>query len=149
VIADAGTRHGLALPLLPEATVQRVRDLIPPFGASQNPIDVTMEITVNPAMVGKVAEVVLAEECIDALVVLMTTNADPPALAVARGVVGAAAAGDKPVIVARVGAEFLAPESVPYYRASRIPLFPMPDRAVRALKAMVSYGAHIANAPQE
>jgi acyl-CoA synthetase (NDP forming) len=149
VIADECARHGLILPLLPETTERRVRDLIPAFGASQNPIDVTMEITVNPAMVGNVAEVVLAEECIDALVVLMTTNADPPALEVTRGVVRAAAASDKPVIVARVGAEFLAPDSVAYYRSSRIPLFPMPDRAVRALKAMVDYGAHVANALQE
>jgi acyl-CoA synthetase (NDP forming) len=149
VIADECARHGLTLPSLPKATVQRVRALIPPFGASQNPIDVTMEITVNPTMVGRVAEVLLAEECIDALVVLMTTNADPPALEVARGVVGAAAAGEKPVIVVRVGAEFLAPDSVPYYRASRIPLYPMPDRAVRALTAMVEYGVRITNAPGE
>lgn len=149
VIADECARHGLVLPLLPEATERSVRDLIPAFGASQNPIDVTMEITVNPAMVGNVAEVLLAEECVDALVVLMTTNADPPALEVTRGVVRAAAAGTKPVIVARVGAEFLAPDSVAYYRASRIPLYPMPDRAVRALKAMVDYGVHVANVPQE
>jgi acyl-CoA synthetase (NDP forming) len=68
---------------------------------------------------------------------------------VARGVVSAAATSDKPVIVVRVGAEFLAPDSVPYYRASRIPLYPMPDRAVRALKAMVDYGARRANTPRE
>jgi acyl-CoA synthetase (NDP forming) len=149
VIADECARHGLELPLLPEATRQRVRELIPPFGASQNPIDVTMEITVNPAMVGRVAQVLLAEDRVDALVVLMTTNADPPALEVTRGVVRAASAGAKPVIVVRVGAEFLAPDSVAQYRAARIPLFPMPDRAVRVLRAMVDYGAQIANPPGE
>jgi acyl-CoA synthetase (NDP forming) len=41
--------------------------------------------------------------------------------------------------VARTGAEFLAPDSIPFYQAARIPLFAMPDRAVRALRAMVDY----------
>jgi len=96
-----------------------------------------MEITVNPGMVGQVCEILLEEPGVDALIVLMTTNADPPARVVAEGVVHAARASAKPVIVARVGAEFLAPASIAYYQESRIPLFPMPDRAVKALKAMV------------
>ncbi len=137
VIADECARQGLQIPLLPAETVARIARIIPPFGVSQNPIDVTMEITVNPGMVGQVSEILLEESCIDALIVLMTTNADPPARVVAEGVVHAARAGGKPVIVARVGAEFLAPAAIAYYRESRIPLFPMPDRAVKALKAMV------------
>jgi acyl-CoA synthetase (NDP forming) len=139
VIADECARHGLALPALAGATERRVREIIPPFGASQNPIDVTMEITVNPGMVGQVTALLLAEETIDAVLVMMTTNADPPALEVARGVAHAAEGSGKPVIVARTGAEFLAPDSVAFYQAARIPLFPMPDRAVRALRAMADY----------
>ena len=140
VIADECARHGLELPLLPPDTVERIAQIVPPFGVSQNPIDVTMEITVNPGMVGRAAEVLLEEPCVDALVVLMTTNADPPALEVARGVVRAARASSKPVLVTRVGAEFLAPASIAYYQESRIPLFPIPDRAVKALKTMIDVG---------
>jgi acyl-CoA synthetase (NDP forming) len=140
VIADECARHGLALPALAEETERRVRAIIPPFGASKNPIDVTMEITVNPGMVGQVAALLLADGQIDALIVMMATNADPPALDVARGVARAAAGSHKPVVVARTGAEFLAPDSIAHYQAARIPLFPMPDRAVRALKAMMDYG---------
>jgi acyl-CoA synthetase (NDP forming) len=92
-------------------------------------------------MVGEVAALLLAEETIDALLVMMTTNADPPALEVARGVARAAEGGTKPVIVARTGAEFLAPDSVAFYQTSRIPLYPMPDRAVRAIRAMADYSA--------
>ncbi|MFN8511968.1 MAG: acetate--CoA ligase family protein [Chloroflexia bacterium] len=140
VIADECARHGLELPALLEETERRVREIIPPFGASKNPIDVTMQITVKPGMVGQVAALLLAEEQIDAVLVMMTTNADPPALEVARGVAAAAAGSDKPVVVARTGAEFLAPDSIAFYQEARIPLFPMPDRAVRAIKAMVDYG---------
>jgi acyl-CoA synthetase (NDP forming) len=140
VIADECARHGLELPLLPSETVARIAEVVPPFGVSQNPIDVTMQVTADPSMVGRVAEIVLAEDVVDALIVLMTTNADPPALTVAEGVVRAAGATMKPVLVARVGAEFLAPASVAYYAENRIPLFPMPDRAVKALRAMAEAG---------
>jgi acyl-CoA synthetase (NDP forming) len=137
VIADECARHGLELPPLPAGTVERITEIVPPFGVSQNPVDVTIEITRNPGMIGQVAEIMLAEQSIDALVVLMTTNADPPALEVARGIVRAAGGSDKPVLLARVGAEFLAPASIACYRDARIPLVPMPDRVVRALRAMV------------
>ncbi len=137
VIADECARHGLDLPLLRPETVERIREIIPPFGASQNPIDVTIEINRNPEMIGQAAEVLLAGDEIDALVILMTTNADPPALSVAEGVIRAAHGSDKPVLVARVGAEFLAPASIARYREAGIPLVPMPDRVVKALRAMI------------
>jgi acyl-CoA synthetase (NDP forming) len=98
---------------------------------------VTVEVTRNPEMIGQVTEILLAEATIDAVVVLLTTNADPPALAVAQAVAQAVAGTDKPVLVTRVGAEFLAPASVAFYREARMPLFSMPDRAVKALRAMV------------
>jgi acyl-CoA synthetase (NDP forming) len=141
VIADECARHGLEVPLLADATLAQIRAIIPPFGAAQNPVDVTVEVTRNPEMIGQVTELLLADEGIDAVVVLMTTNADPPALTVAQGVVRAVKGATKPVIVTRVGAEFLAPASVALYQESRLPLYPMPDRAVKALRAMVEIGA--------
>ena len=137
MIADECARHGLELPVLDHATVEQIAALIPPFAVSQNPVDVTIEITRNPAMIGQVAEILLPHEAVDALIVLMTTTAAPPALEVAKGVVRAADASDKPVLLARVGAEFLAPASIDYYREARIPLVPMPDRVVKALRALV------------
>jgi acetate---CoA ligase (ADP-forming) len=137
VIADECARHGLELPLLRPATVERIRQLIPPFGASQNPIDVTVEINRNPEMIGQIAGILLDGDEIDVLVILMTTNADPPAIKVADGVISAAQGASKPVLVARVGAEFLAPASIARYREAGIPLVPMPDRVVRAVRAMV------------
>jgi len=137
VIADECARHGLELPLLRPETVERIRQLIPPFGASQNPIDVTVEINRNPAMIGQTAEILLCSDEIDVLVILMTTNADPPAIKVAEGVISAARGAAKPVLVARVGAEFLAPASIALYREAGIPLVPMPDSVVKAVRAMV------------
>lgn len=76
---------------------------------SDNPVDMTMEITVNARVVGQVAEKVREDDEVDALIVLITKNADPPAFDVARGVVKAARSSTDPVIVARLAAQFLAP----------------------------------------
>lgn len=139
VVADECERHGLTIPLLSHSAQARIASLIPPYGAAQNPVDVTMQINVNPQMIGQVLDAMAAEGTIDALLVMLTTNADPPATEVARGVVQVARHSDKPVLVARVGAEFLAPQALSHYRKHRIPVFPMPDRAVKALKAMTDY----------
>lgn len=140
VVADECARHGLELPAFGAEAHRRIAALIPSFGVSQNPIDMTMEITVNPSVAGRLAEIVLEDPGIDALIVLLTTNADPPAFEIAKGVVNAARGSDKPVLVTRVGAEFLAPRSVAFYRESHIPLFVMPDQVVRALRVMVEFG---------
>jgi acetate---CoA ligase (ADP-forming) len=140
VIADECARHGLELPALSPETQRRIAQLIPAFGVSENPIDMTMEITVNPGIVGRVAQIVLEDPRIDALIVLLTTNADPPAFEVAKGVVEAAKGSNKPTLVTRLGAEFLAPTSITHYRDARIPVFVMPDQAVRALSVMARAG---------
>jgi hypothetical protein len=37
-----------------------------------------------------------------------------------------------------VSADYLAPDAVACYRAAHIPLFPAPERALRALRAMAA-----------
>lgn len=137
VVADECARRNLDMAELSPETVTAISDVIPMFGVPTNPVDVTMEVTVRPAMLGRVAELVLRDPAVDALLVMLTTNADPPAVQVAEGVIAAARSARKPVIVARLGAEFLAPVSLAMYREARIPVFAMPERAVQVLRALV------------
>jgi len=141
VIADNCAREGLVLPRFSEVTIEKLRQVVPPFGVADNPVDVTMEVTTRPEMIGDAAAIVLDEPDVDALIVMLTTNAGAPALEVARGVTAVAAGSDKPIIVVRVGADFLAPDSIAHYRRHRIPVFPMPERAVNALAIMARVGA--------
>jgi acyl-CoA synthetase (NDP forming) len=117
-------------------TVRQVAAVIPPFGVSSNPIDVTMEVTVRPGMMAELAGLLLEDAGVDALLIVLTTNADPPAFGVAQGLVELVATAAKPIVVARVGAETLAPRSMALYREAGVPVFPMPDRAVRVLRAV-------------
>jgi len=137
VVADECARRQLEMAELSAETVSAISEVIPPFGVPTNPVDVTMEVTVRPAMLGRVAELVLRDPGVDALLVMLTTNADPPAVHVGEGVIAAARASGKPVVVSRLGAEFLAPTSLAMYRTARIPVFAMPERAVLVLRALV------------
>jgi acetate---CoA ligase (ADP-forming) len=137
VVADECAKRDLRIAELSADTVRAIATVIPQFGVPTNPIDVTMEVTVRPAMLGQVAELVLQDPAVDALLVMLTTNADPPAVQVAKGVIAAAKSANKPVVVARIGAEFLAPTSLAMYRKAGIPVFAMPERAVLVLRALV------------
>jgi acyl-CoA synthetase (NDP forming) len=140
IVADECERRGLRLANLSAEATAAIAKVIPPFGVPSNPIDMTMEITVRPDMAGKVVSVVLAESGVDAVLVVLTTNADPPALEVARGVINAANTSSKPVLVARLGADSLAPRAISLYRQSGMPVFPMPERAVATLRGLYDAG---------
>jgi acyl-CoA synthetase (NDP forming) len=146
VIADLAHDAGLEVPRLSDSDRAQVGAIVPAYASSENPIDVTMEITTRPTMVAEVAEVLVASPTVDALVVLLTTNADPPATVVAEGVARVSATSDKPILVVRVGADFLAPRALEVYRQSHIPVFPMPERAIAALRGMWDW--HRAQTPE-
>lgn len=139
IVADECEKADLQIPALTDATRRRVAAAIPDFGVSDNPIDLTAQVMVNPSMFGQVLDAVLDEPDIDALLMMLTTNADPPAIEVARNIVAAAQKSGKPTVVVRTGAESLAPQSLEVYRQGYVPVFPMPDRAVRTLRSMVEW----------
>jgi len=140
VVADDCARYGLELPPFTEKTHAGIAELVPSFGVSQNPIDLTMQLTSDPSTAGRVARLVLDDPNIDALVLLMTTNADPPALRIAEAMAELARDATKPIIVTRLGAEFLAPGALARYREARIPVFVLPEQAVRTLSVMADLG---------
>ncbi len=136
VAADETALNGLDLHPFGAATTARIDELIPSFGRSQNPVDVTLGVTQRPMMIADVARVLLEDPEFDSVLVVLTTNAGNPALDVAQGLSELGRHPDKPLLVARLSSESLAPAAVAHYRANRIPVFSMPERAVRALGVM-------------
>ena len=138
VVADECARLGLELPDFTPGTSRRIAELIPSFGTSHNPVDVTMGVTTSPEMICDVTAAVMADRHVDAVLVALTTNAGPGAVAISRRMAALVAESVKPLVVARLSADYLAPDAVADYRAARIPLFPTPERALRALRAMAA-----------
>jgi acyl-CoA synthetase (NDP forming) len=140
VTADACDRVGLQLPRFTEAARDAIHAVIPSYGSPNNPIDVTLGASTHPAVVGDAVDAVIGEPYIDAVLVVLTSNTSTPALKMAQHVTEIAQHSHKPIVVARVAAEHLAPEAIALYRSHRLPVYSTPERAAAALSALVAAG---------
>ena len=140
VAADACEQAGLELPSFSPAVVQAIREVIPVFGSSTNPVDVTLGASTHPEVVGDVIGAVMDEPNVDAILVVLSSNAGKPASKMARHIASLKERIDKPIVIARVAAEYLASEALATYRENRVPVYSTPERAVAALAAMAAAG---------
>ena len=142
--ADAVEARGLLLARLGAATTAALTDIVPAYGATANPIDVTATVMTDPALFERVLRVVVDDPAVDSLIacfcVLTAADVGRVVDALAR------AAGDsgKPVLAARTGADHLAPAASAALRAAGIPTYPTPARAVRALAGLEQFARRLA-----
>lgn len=144
ILADEAQRAGIELPELPAAVRERVAAVLPPYAAVRNPIDVTVQVIVDPGGFARALEALVAPEAFDALLVQYTTNADPTAERTAEVVRDVSANAPMPVFVGRYGARSLAPRGMAVYERAGIPVLDTPERAVAAIGALVAAGRSVA-----
>lgn len=139
ILADECRQHGFEVPELPPAARQRVEAELPPFGAARNPVDVTAQILARPAMLGNTLRILVEEPGIDAILVMLTTLADPLAESIADDLVATTRGLDKPVLVGWIIAPSLAQKGMGRLLEGRIPIYGSPDRVVLALRALADW----------
>jgi acetyl coenzyme A synthetase (ADP forming)-like protein len=129
--ADACEAGGLELPTLSAATTAALGQVLPREASLANPVD--MLGSASAATYGTVLSLLLADETVDAVIVLFVPAASVSAQEVATAVVGAAADATrrKPVLAALLSADGI-PQAL---RApgSGIAAFTYPESAARAL----------------
>jgi acyl-CoA synthetase (NDP forming) len=134
--ADAVAEHGLELATFGAATGAALRDIVPAFGSAENPVDITATVMSDPALFDRCLDAVADDPQVDAVVacfcVLTGDDVDRMVDSLAR----VATRTGKPVLVARTGADFLAPKAASALRIAGIPAYPTPARAVRALAGL-------------
>lgn len=138
IICDEADGCGLALPELTAATAQRLAALVPDFGSVRNPVDLTAQVLTDPTLFERALAVVRTSGEFDVVLVQLTTNTDPQAAQIARAIVEIGREPGVPVIVARLGAPGHAPEALAVYADGGMPVFGSPERAVRALAAVLA-----------
>jgi acyl-CoA synthetase (NDP forming) len=133
--ADACEANGLIVPELSSDSQAALRRFLPPAAGVRNPIDLVASGSASDYE--RSLDVVLADPNIDAVLVLfappLVTDADD----VARAVTSATEGATKPVV-----ANFLSMARAPGAltgRHSRVPSFPFPESAVRALAKVCDY----------
>lgn len=147
--ADAIEQHGLELATLSEETVAVLAEIVPAFGSTANPVDVTATVMSNPDLFDRALSALVDDDGVDIVVACFCVLTGKDVDDVVTGLDGAARRSGKPVLVARTGADHLAPTASGRLRAAGIPAYPTPARAVRAAAALhqVSSRRRVADAP--
>ena len=132
LMTDTLRQAGASVPELAPATVARIGGLLPPLTYMKNPVD-----TGRPdASFGAVMEALAADGGIDA--VLAYALIEGGALDVGGAAVEAAGKTSKPTVFATAGVPSETAGLVDALRRAGIPVFLAPDRAARAMAAMVA-----------
>jgi len=130
--ADACAGAGLEVPELSSETQGRLREFVAEDASVRNPIDLVAGA--SAADFGRALRVMLADDEIDAVVVIFTpplvTRADDVAAAIAAA---AADAGETPIVACFLGRTGVPPELRAAGAQRTIPSFAFPEDAVRAL----------------
>ena len=142
ILADLCEEAGLEVPELPRETQDQLAALLPSFGGLRNPVDVTAQGIGSPELVHATLEAVRASGVVDAVIVQLSTNADPGAEAMARDLV---ATPDSPVpfLVGRLGSAALAPRALSVYGEAGVHVFTWPEQLVQATRAAVFHGRSV------
>ncbi len=134
--ADEIVKTGLELAALSASTADALTRAIPAFGSSANPVDVTAAVMSDRTLFRRCLDLVAADPAADALVACFCVLTGDDADATVETLRDIAGRHRKPIIVARTGAEFLAPAAREALRAAGIPCYRTPAQAVRALAAL-------------
>lgn len=134
--ADAIAAHGLELAQLAPETLQVLDRIVPAFGSTANPVDVTASVMSNAELFDRTLDVIADDPGVDLVIacfcVLTGQDVDDVVASLAR----VAERSGLPVLAVRTGANHLAPQAGELMRTAGIPCYPTPARAVRAAAAL-------------
>ncbi len=134
--ADAVEQHGLELATLSPHTEATLREIVPAYGSAANPVDVTATVMSDPTLFDRALDAVAGDQAVDCVVACFCVLTGDDVTQVVTSLKRIAATSSKPVLVARTGAEHLAPDAAAALRGAGIPAYPTPARAVRAAAAL-------------
>jgi acyl-CoA synthetase (NDP forming) len=134
---DACDGAGLEIPELTSETQAALRKVVDPNGAVANPVDLVAAAT--PAVYQQAMRLVLADERIDALIVICTPTFAAPPERVAEVLPPVAGAVDKPVVGCFLAAPEVPPLLTAGHEGTRVPAFASPEPAARALARAATY----------
>lgn len=139
LLADACEAHGLGLPALAPATVERLRSFLPPQASLGNPVDMIASAT--PAQYERAIREVGADPNVDAVVAIyvppLVTRTEDVADAIARG--AGTLPAEKPIVAVTMSSRGTPPQLSGGPRGA-IPSYTFPENAALALSSAVRYG---------
>lgn len=141
VAADECDRAGLQVPELHPHTQAAIRAVVPEFASVRNPVDVTGQIRSSATGYQDTVRSVLADDQIDAALLLVTMAAEPRASFYGREISRLAHDAMKPLLVTWAGPLSLALTGFPMLGEQHVPVFESTRGAVQALAAVERFGS--------
>ncbi len=121
-------------------TVEALNKVLPPCWSHNNPVDVLGDA--DDKRYVDALDLVMADDGVDAMLVILTPQAMTDPKAVAQAVVKASAKAGKPVLAAWMGGDVVA-AGARILTEANIPCYPSPERAIRGFMHLVNYGRNI------
>lgn len=134
--ADAIEVNGLQLAELAPDTVRDLEDIVPSYGNATNPVDVTAAVMAEPGLFERCVERLADDPSVDAIVACFAVLVGDDVTRIARALQAVRERTGLPVVAARTGAASLAPEGAAVLADAGVPVYPTPERAVAALRAL-------------
>ncbi len=131
VAGDLAEEVGLKVPELDDKTQAGLKELTPVFSATSNPVDMTPQV--NPENYGECVDTVMKLSQIDGCIAI-NVGLDSPLFSGAF--IAAKEKYDKPVVSFTIDT----PEITKAFHEEGIPIFPTPERAVRAYRGLYEAG---------
>ncbi|MCL6451877.1 MAG: acetate--CoA ligase family protein, partial [Acetobacteraceae bacterium] len=139
LMADKCQEWGLELASLDADVRDRLAQVVPTYGSTVNPVDVTGQVVNEPELARQCLEVVAGAAGVDVVVFMLGTLSRDLAVRVVQGVAGAAASVGRPLIVVWSGGRELSREGRALLLQEGVPCFNVPGRAARALADLAWY----------
>lgn len=135
LMADRAEEIGLNVATLNEATTAALRKVVPAFGSTGNPVDITAQGLVNPSLMRESINILLSDPQVDVAIAWLSFSEKQADMNV-QNFVEAKAQTTKPFIVCWMGMPDAAGEKM---RAAGIPVLRSAEAAVDAVGAIVRY----------
>ncbi len=125
---------GLELPSLGAQTTASLKAMLPDYAVAENPLDYTTIGVRQPGLVGEVLLTMLSDPAVGSIVLSIPAGPEVAQRDKAEHIVPALARAGKPAVLVVTGDSGpIEPFFVDAIRASGVPFFRSPDRALRAL----------------
>lgn len=134
-MADRCEEMGLSLPELDPSTIKRLKQLLPSFATTQNPLDLTAEMGANDAAFADVLRVLIEDPNIDLIGLPMAAMSGPVGTRFAKAIAAVKATTSKPIFVAWNARQSDAGDAYQCLADAGIPRYVTPARCANGMSA--------------
>ncbi len=135
---DALEKEGLVLASLDPKTIADLEEIVPSYGNATNPVDVTAAVMAETGLFERCVDRLADDPAVNAIVACFAVLVGKDVDRIARALGAVRERTGLPVVAVRTGAAALAPEGARVLKEAGIPVYPTPERAVAALRSLVT-----------